>query len=72
VLAGEDLRQEAALLLFRAVPDHQRPEHDDAMVGSARDAMALVFLGEHDLLARGEAQASVLLRPAGAEPALLG
>ena len=72
MLAGQDLRQEALLLRLGAVLDQQRAEHDDAVVVGAGDAVALVFLGEDDLLGRRQAEPAIFLRPARAEPALLG
>ena len=71
MLTGEDLRQEALLLFARAVVDQQRPDHDNAMVIGARAAMAFHFLGEDNLLRRGQPKPAKLARPAGAKPAFL-
>jgi len=70
MLAAEDARQEALLLLRRAVLDQQRPDHHDALVGRARHAVLLQLLDPCDELVRGQPHAAVRLRPCRRDPAL--
>ena len=72
VLASDDLRQPLVALLGRAVADQQRADHQDAHVGKARDAPALVLLVEDQQLGRVKAHAAVLARPVRRDPAKLG
>ncbi len=50
MLAGENLRQVVGLLFLGAVLDQQRPDHDDAHVRGAADAVQLKLLHEDDQL----------------------
>src|SRR5206468_5983920 len=73
LLAGQDPRQEAALLRLRAVMDERRPDQrrPDTDVDHRRRADAGVLLGEEELLDRRRAAPAVLARPVEPRPAAL-
>ena len=71
-LAREDARQEALLLLVRAVHDQRRAEQREAVPADLRRAGTRALLGEDELLHRGEPGAAVLPRPMRGEPAPFG
>src|SRR5439155_7118191 len=73
LLAGQDLREKALLLLLRAVVDERRADErrPHADVDHARRPDARVLLGEEQLLERRRAAAAVLARPVQARPAAL-